>query len=521
MNNNKKTFYITTPIYYPSGNLHIGHLLTTTLASVYRNYKNQQGYETLFITGIDEHGQKIQKKALEQNITPKEYVDIQSQKFVDLWKLLKIDYDKYIRTTDDYHIETIQKVFYLMEQKGYIYKSKYEGLYSISDEEFLTKTQAISKDGKFYHPISGHELQEVKEESYFFNMSKFTPWIKSYFEQNPDFITNKATYKELMNNFINKGLEDLSITRVSFDWGIKIETKDAEKQHIIYVWLDALFNYLSALGYNNYLGQELYNKFWVNGNERVHLLAKEISRFHAIYWPIFLKSLDLNLPTKLVIHSWIVTPEGKMSKSKGNVIEPIPLIEKYGAEPVKYFFASQINIDNDFSFSEELLINVLNADLANNFGNLANRTFKMVMLNFENGTTYCSKQLNSLDKNVYLEIENAYNDYKKYFDNFNADKALKRAIELSKFLNEYIDKNEPWKLKENLPRLNVVLNTLLNGIYAVNMMLSVVLKEKCNILLNDLQLSEFSEKMLFNYSKFDNKKFSKPNILFERIKPNN
>ncbi|WP_330463489.1 methionine--tRNA ligase [Metamycoplasma gateae] len=518
MSKKQKTFYITTPIYYPSGNLHIGHLLTTTLAWVYKNYKNSQGYKTFFATGIDEHGQKIQKKAEENNLDPQLYVDMQSEKFIDLWKLLKIDYDFYSRTTNKKHEETVLKVFEKMYESGFIFKDKYTGLYSVSDEEFLTESQAIYKDGKYFHPSSGHELQTIEEESYFFNMKKIEPWIKKFFEQNPSFLTNKNIEKELNNNFLTKGLEDLSVTRISFDWGIKIpkEKYKDEKQHVIYVWLDALFSYLTAL---NFLENDdkNYQEFWDSGDERVHVLAKEISRFHAIYWPIFLEAINVNKPTKEVVHSWIITPEGKMSKSKGNIIEPIPLVEKYGAEEVKYFFSSQVNIDNDFSFSEELLINVLNADLANNFGNLVNRTIKMINQNFETGTFFNEKSLEEIDLNILNSLYSYYQEYEKNFDSYHADKAFKVAINLSSKLNEYIDLTKPWLLKDNLERLNSVLNTLLNGIYTVNLMLSNVMPDKCSKILDFLKLNINSKTEIINFKKFDNLPPFADEILFTRI----
>ncbi|ENY53912.1 Methionyl-tRNA synthetase (Methionine-tRNAligase, MetRS) [Metamycoplasma alkalescens 14918] len=518
MSKNKKTFYITTPIYYPSGNLHIGHLLTTTLAWVYKNFKQSQGYETFFSTGIDEHGQKIQKKAIENNLDPQKYVDIESQKFVDLWNLLEIDYDFYSRTTNENHKQIVLKVFEKMFEKGYLFKNKYSGLYSVNDEEFLTKTQAVYKNNQYFHPISGHLLQEIEEESYFFNMQKFEPWIKKFFLEKNDFLTNKSIEKELNNNFLSKGLENLSVTRVSFDWGIKIPINQYQdkKQHVIYVWLDALFSYISALGFEQENNQN-YLKFWQNGNERVHVLAKEISRFHAIYWPIFLKSIDINLPTKEVIHSWIITPEGKMSKSKGNIIEPIPLIKKYGAEEIKYFFTSQINIDHDFSFSEELLVNVLNADLANNFGNLVNRTIKMINQNFSNGTKFIENDLQDIDKNILDSLNSFYEKYLFEFNNFHADKALKNAILLSSKLNEYIDLTKPWLLKNDLKRLNVVLNTLLNGIYVINLMLSVVMPKKTKKILNFLKLNSHDQTLILDFKKFDNLNPNASEILFARI----
>ncbi|ENY68888.1 Methionyl-tRNA synthetase [Metamycoplasma auris 15026] len=515
---NKKTFYVSTPIYYPSGNLHIGHLLTTTLAWVYRNYKKSRGYDTFFVTGIDEHGQKIQKKALEQNLDPQSYVDKESLKFVNLWKMLDIDYDFYSRTTNKEHESMVLEVFSKMFERGYLYKDKYTGLYSVNDEEFLTRTQAILKDNQYYHPTSGHLLQEIEEESYFFNIKKMQDWINLFFASNPNFLTNKNIQKELTSNFLQKGLEDLSITRISFDWGIKIpkEKYNDSRQHVIYVWLDALFNYLSALGYKSN-NEKNYLKYWVNGDERIHVLAKEISRFHAIYWPIFLKSLDINLPTKEVVHSWIITPEGKMSKSKGNVIEPVPLIEKYGVEEIKYFFSSQVNIDSDFSFSEELLINVLNADLANNFGNLVNRTIKMINQNFENGVSYIKEYLEAIDIETLSLYSQYYLDYVTELDNFHADRALKIAILLSSKLNEYIDLTKPWTLKENKKRLNCVLDVLLNGIYAIAFMLSIVMPKKMQKILSFLKLDEFSDNQINNYSKFDNLIPDATEILFSRI----
>ncbi|GIZ06122.1 methionine--tRNA ligase [Metamycoplasma salivarium] len=511
----KKTFYITTPIYYPSGNLHIGHVLTTTLAWAYRNYKKMLGYDTFFSTGIDEHGQKIQKKALSLNLEPKKYVDNEAQKFIDLWNLLQIDYDYFSRTTNEEHEKIVNLVFNKMLEKGYIYKGYYEGLYSVDDEEFLTISQALKKDdGNFYHPISGHLLKEIKEESYFFKMSKLEKWIKEFFLSNPNFLSNKSTTKELLNNFINKGLEDLSITRVSFDWGIKIsKTNIKEPQHVIYVWLDALFSYLSTLNYSEE-DDSLYEKYWANGDERIHVLGKEIARFHAIYWPIFLKSLDLNLPTKEIIHSWIITPEGKMSKSKGNVIEPIPLIKKYGAEEIKYFFATQINIDNDFSYSEEMLINVLNADLSNNFGNLLNRVAKMVNQSFPNGTKFDQKNILEIDKKIFEKIETLKKNFDFEMSNYYIDKAFKYVVEFSSNLNEYIDKTEPWKLKNDLTRLNVVLNTLLLGIYQIASYFSIILPNKMSKAFAFLNVKNNQK---FSFDMFDNKKITVTEILFPRI----
>ncbi|AWX69731.1 methionine--tRNA ligase [[Mycoplasma] anseris] len=513
----KKTFYISTPIYYPSGNLHIGHVLCTTLAWTYRNFKKLMNYDTFFVTGIDEHGEKIAKKAESLNLKPQDYVDLQAQKFKELWNKLAIDFDHFSRTTNKNHESLIVKVFDQMLAKGLIYKGNYEGLYSVEDEEFFTKTQAKLVEGKYYHPTSNHLLKEVSEESYFFNMAKFNQWIISFFKQNPAFSSNPNVLKELTNNFLKEGLEDLSITRISINWGIKLEHLSTQRQHVIYVWLDALFNYLSALNYQE-TNDQLYSKYWLNGDEKVHVLGKEIARFHTIYWPIFLHSLGIKLPDKEIIHGWIITPEGKMSKSKGNVIDPLDLLSEFGAEEIKYFFASQVNIDSDYSFSKTNLINYLNADLANNFGNLLNRTAKMINQSFENGTTYEESHLLDIDKEIYTYIDQYFSNYKEHFNQYHADKALNQAINLSSKLNEYIDLTKPWTLKADLNRLNVILNTLLNGIYAVNLMLSVVLPTKCKKILEFLSIKEFDLNLLKDYHKFDHKQIDVKEILFPRIK---
>ncbi|MBU4690872.1 methionine--tRNA ligase [Mycoplasma zalophi] len=512
----KKTFYISTPIYYPNGKLHIGHFYTTTIANTLYNFKKLNNYDCYLVTGIDEHGQKIQKAANSQNIEPQKFVDLATEQFKDLWKKADLHYDFFSRTTSSNHVVTIQKIFDKMIEKGFIYLGEYSGLYSISDEEYLTKTQAIEKDNKYYHPTSGHELVEISEETYFFNMQKFNKWIKEFYENNDNFISSSKVKNELLNNFINKGLEDLSITRISFDWGIQVAFESKFK-HVIYVWLDALFNYLTAL---NYLQEDdsLYQKFWINGTERVHVVGKEITRFHCIYWPIFLKSLDINLPTKILSHGWIITNEGKMSKSKGNVIDPYKLIDTYGAEQTKYFFMSQLSIHNDGIYDELAFKNCLNADLANNFGNLVNRTSAMINQSFDNGTFYDQNNLEEVDLEVYKDIDKHFQNYKNYFDNFEIDKALKEAINLSKSLNLYIDKTTPWKLKDNLPRLNVVLNTLLNGIYATTVMLSVVLPNNMQKIAEFLSINELNFELINIKTKFDKKPIDVKEILFNRIK---
>ena len=509
----KKTFYVTTPIYYPSGDLHIGHLYTTTLARTLANYKKLVGYDVKMLTGADEHGQKIQEKAKASNLDPQAYVDLMSDKFRNLWKKLNIKYDYFSRTSNKKHKDAVSKQFSSLLEKGEIYKGEYKGLYSISDEEFLTETQAEKRDGKYYHPVSGHELTEVSEESYFLKISNYEEWWKKYINDNPDFIIPTKIVKELKNNFVDKGLTDLSVTRSTFDWGININEDD---KHVIYVWLDALNNYITALGYNSD-NDEAYKKYWENGDEIVHIVGKEITRFHGIYWPIILKAEGIRLPSHILSHGWIITPQGKMSKSKGNVIDPIELVKKYGHEQIKYFFASQISIGQDGTFDEETLKNTLNSDLSNNFGNLLSRTVAMTLQNFEKPIEYKPTE-NEYDKNIVEKIKQTLSDFKKLFDNFEIDKAINQAIKLGKILNRYIDLTEPWTLKGNKKRLQEVLTHLLNGIYAMTTMLSVVIPEKAKEAINQLGFDSIDIDLVNDFSKFNNHLPKKGEVLFTRIK---
>ncbi len=509
---NKKTFYITTPIYYPSGKLHIGHAYTTTLAWTMRNYKTLRGYDAKMLTGADEHGQKIQEKALAANISEQQYVDKMTELFKSLWKKLEIDYNYYSRTTNPSHEQSVQKIFSELLADGVIYKGHYKGLYSIQDEEFLTITQAEEKDGEYYHPTSGHKLEEVQEESYFLKMSKFSDWLDKEFDK-VNFVRPNKIVKELRENFLKKGLEDLSITRTSFTWGVPVSE---DSKHVVYVWLDALTNYINTLGYHSQEDSD-YQKYWVNGDEKVHLVGKEITRFHCIYWPIILKALNLPQPTTILSHGWIITPEGKMSKSKGNVIDPIELIDEFGAETLKYFFAAQISMGQDGVFDKEMLKNTYNSALANNYGNLLSRTIAMTLQSFDKPIKYTETN-NELDKEIIKEIIESKKQYVKYFDNFEINKAFEVATKLSKSLNGYIDKTQPWTLKEDKERLEQVLNTLLNGIYAVTTYLSVVIPNKTALAAEQLQTKKLCLEEILNFKKFDETLVQKGEVLFQRIK---
>ncbi|WP_426461245.1 methionine--tRNA ligase [Mycoplasma hafezii] len=512
-----KRFYITTPIYYASGKLHIGHLYTTTLAWTIANYKKLMGYDVKFLTGSDEHGQKIFLKAAENNKTPQEFVDELYTSYKQMWVDFGIDYDFYSRTTNEQHKTSVRHIFSKFLEKEYIYKDSYTGLYSVSDEEFLTETQAVKRDGKFYHPTSDHELVTVSEESYFFNMNLFADWLINYLNEHPDFVSPAKITKEMLNNFLNKGLDDLSVTRTNVSWGIKIQE---EEKHTLYVWLDALCNYITALGYDpNLLEQpKLFKEFWADPNtEVVHLLGKEIARFHMIYWPIFLKALDLRLPTKIQAHGWLVTPTGKMSKSKNNVVDPYDLLAKFHPEMIKYYLTSQIVLGEDGIFDQDRFIDVINADLINNFGNLVSRTLKMKSNSFAEPIKYVSTEL-PIDLDIKNKITASKNEFIKHFDNFEVDKALRVAITLSSELNKYIDETQPWTLKEDLNRLSQVLSILLNGIYAVATYLQVVLPQKMDDVKKALGVPAFSLDSINKFDKFDNINQANSFMLFERIK---
>ena len=360
-----KTYYLTTPIYYPSGNPHIGHCYTTVACDTIARFKRMQGYDVMFLTGTDEHGQKIELKAAEKGVTPKEYVDEIVANFKRLWETMHISYDRFIRTTDDYHIETVQKIFKKLYEKGYIYKSTYKGKYCTPCESFWTESQLV--DGKC--PDCGREVKEANEEAYFLRLSNFADKIEKFLTET-DYLQPKSRVNEMVNNFIKPGLEDLCVSRTSFTWGIPV---DFDSKHVVYVWVDALSNYISALGYGN----EKYNDFEKYWPADMHMTAKEIVRFHSIVWPIILMMLDLPLPKHLYGHGWINFNGDKMSKSKGNVVDPFVLCERYGVDAVRYQILRDMPYGSDCNFTNELMLTRINADLANDLGNLVSRTVAM------------------------------------------------------------------------------------------------------------------------------------------------
>ncbi len=450
-----KTFYVTTPIYYPSANFHIGHCYTTIIADAIARYKKQNGYDTFFITGSDEHGLKIEKKAKEAGVTPKEYVDRIIENAKDLWKSLGIEYDKFIRTTDEEHVATVQKIFKKLYDQGDIYKGEYSGLYCTPCESFWTESQLV--DGKC--PDCGRDVEEAHEEAYFFKLSNYADRLVEHIESHPEFIQPTSRKNEMINNFIKPGLEDLCVSRTSFKWGVPV---DFDSNHVVYVWVDALSNYISALGYLSD-NDELFKKFWPAD---LHIVGKEIVRFHTIIWPIMLMALDLPLPKQVFGHGWLVIDGGKISKSSGNYKDPREYIEAYGKDAVRYFALREVPFGNDGNFSEIALINRTNADLANVLGNLVNRTIAMKKKYFNNVVVKSDKST-EFDEELISETLKTKEIVDKYMDELKVPEAIDAIMEIFRRCNKYIDETTPWLLAKDESRhdeLKTVIYNLLESI---------------------------------------------------------
>ena len=504
-----KKFYITTPIYYPSANFHIGHCYTTIIADSIARYKRLCGYDVFFLTGTDEHGQKIQKKAEEVGVSPQEYVDKIVDNAKDLWKSLGISYDKFIRTTDKEHMEVVQKIFKKLYDQGDIYKGEYKGLYCTPCESFWTETQAV--DNKC--PDCGREVSMVSEEAYFFKLSKYQDRLVDYIESHPNFIEPESRKNEMINNFIKPGLEDLCVSRTSFNWGIPVSF---DEKHVVYVWLDALSNYISALGYLTD-NDDLFKKYWPAD---IHIVGKEIVRFHTIIWPIMLMALGIELPKQVFGHGWLVINGGKISKSTGNYKDPREYISLYGVDAVRYFALREVPFGNDGNFSEDALIGRINGDLANILGNLVNRTIGMINKYFD-GIVENKNVVEDIDKELINYVISLKDKVDKSMNNLEISVCLENIFDVYRRCNKYIDETMPWvlaKSEDKKDRLSTVLYNLIESIRYATVLLQAFLPETADRIFEQINTKycDYNTLDKFGYYELGNK-VNKAEVLFQRV----
>lgn len=522
MADNKKTFYITTPIYYPSGRLTIGNAYTTVAADTMTRYKKARGYDTFFLTGTDEHGLKIEQKAEKLGMKPKAYLDGMVKDIKELWKKLDINYDKFIRTTDEEHVKAVQKIFEKLKASGDIYLGEYTGWYSVEDEEYFTESQLkeVFKDdqGNVVGGIapSGHEVQLVKEPSYFFKMSKYADRLLQYYKDHPEFIQPNSREKEMVNNFIKPGLEDLSVTRTTVDWGIPVPS---DPKHVVYVWIDALANYITALGYGSE-DDSLFKKYWPAD---VHLVGKEIVRFHTIYWPIMLMALDLPLPKQVFGHGWVLIYKDKMSKSKGNAVYPESLISRYGLDPVRYYLMRAIPFGADGSFTPEDFVERTNFDLANDLGNLLNRTVSMINQYQKGLVAPVDQEQDKYGQDLAAVAAKAISDYYGNMDKMHFSNALENVWQLISRANKYIDETTPWVLNKEgkTEELSRVMSNLAESLRLVAIMIAPVMTETPGKMFAQLGLDwedESQKNLNFGGFAWDVNVVAKPTPIFPRLK---
>ncbi len=507
-----KKFYITTPIYYPSGKPHMGHAYSSIIADIFARFKRLENYDVLFLTGTDEHGQKIQKEAEKNNKEPKVFCDELSETFRSLTKTLNLSNNDFIRTTEKRHHNSVIQLWNRLVESGDIYLDKYSGWYSVSDEAFYDEDEIENKNGKKVSKSSGSSVEWLEEESYFFKLSVWTKNLLEFYKKNPNFILPTSRKNEVIK-FVERGLKDLSISRTSFSWGIPVPKN---KKHIIYVWLDALTNYISALNFPD-VKDKKYMSFWPAD---IHIIGKDILRFHAVYWPAFLLAAKLPLPKRIFGHGWILSDEKKMSKSLGNILDPIEIINKYGIDQLRYYLVKEVSLGNDGSISMENLKNCINNDLANNYGNLCQRVFSFIKKNCNNKIPK-TLNLSDLDKNLLENLTSKLSNLIKLMNNQNLNEYLKTVIGFSFEANKYFNDSEPWALKKKDPkRMEAILFTICQQIKNISILLSPIIPEASNkvlkimnLSLNDLKVDKINDMKMINHDK----ELNNLEILFTKI----